>query len=287
MTGDNIFAETSGEGFADLHLHSIFSDGSLSPADVVDHAAQSCLRAIALTDHDTVDGIDEAMAQGAARHVEVITGVELSATLDERDVHILGYFFDHRNELLTEQMTLYKSERIKRAEKIIQKLNRHGVTVTMDSVMAKAGKGSVGRPHIADAIIDAGYAENTAEAFEEFLGYGARAYETKFNITPEYAIRLIAQAGGISFLAHPSLNMKQKYIQQIIGAGVNGIECIHPKHSPDATDYFRRLVHQHHLLECGGSDCHARHDRIAIGQFPIPYHWVEKMKTHLLYSVKT
>jgi predicted metal-dependent phosphoesterase TrpH len=286
MTDIN-FSSESDNGYADLHVHSIFSDGQLRPSQVVDYAAQSNLRAIALTDHDTVDGLEEAIACGSACGVEVIPGIELSATMEDREVHILGYFFDPANTLLKQQIHLYKAERIKRAEKIIKKLNTHGITVNMDSVMTKAGKGAVGRPHIADAIIEAGYAQNTFEAFKEFLGHGALAYQERFSISPEYAIRLIGQAGGLSFLAHPSLNMKQKHIYHIIQAGVNGIECIHPKHSPDATNYFRRLVQQYHLMESGGSDCHARHEAIMIGRFPIPYGWVEKMKSHLLQTTKS
>ena len=264
--------------YADLHIHSYFSDGFLSPMEVVEYAAKSGLRAIALTDHDTVDGLDEAIAAGKMFGVEVITGIELSATIDDRDIHILGYLFDHHDADFKKQVDLYKKERVNRAEKIVEKLNRFGIRVDMDQVMVQAGKGAVGRPHIADAVVQAGFAKDTNSVFRDFLGYGGSAYEDKYKISPEVAIRLIRDAGGVSFLAHPSFGMKQKYLQLLIKSGVSGIECTHPKHTPEATLYFQRIVEQHHLLQSGGSDCHARDGNIFIGKYKISYSEIEKMK---------
>ncbi len=264
--------------YADLHIHSYFSDGFLSPSGVVEEAARCGLVAVALTDHDTVDGIDEAMEAGYRLGIEVITGVELSATLDDRDIHILGYLFDHRDEAFMQSVNLYKKERFHRAEKIVGKLNKAGVRVDMQRVMARAGKGSIGRPHIADAVVEAGFAKDTSSVFRDFLGYGGSAYEDKYRISPEVAIRLIKEAGGVSFLAHPSIGMKQKHLHQIITSGIDGIECIHPKHTDESTRYFQRLTYQHHLLQCGGSDCHARDGNVFIGKFKVPYSAVEEMK---------
>lgn len=277
---------TTATTYADLHIHSYFSDGFLSPTQVVAYAAGAGLRAIALTDHDTVDGLDEAIAAGVNHNVEVLTGIELSATIDDRDIHILGYLFDHHDEVFRRAVTLYKQERFHRAEKIVQKLNRFGVGVDMDQVMARAGKGAVGRPHIADAVVHAGFAKDTNSVFRDFLGYGASAYEDKYKITPEMAIRLIHDAGGVAFLAHPSIGIKQKYLYQVISSGVDGIECTHPKHTDDASRYFQRIVKQHGLLECGGSDCHARDGNIFIGKYPVSYEVIEKMKSLAAQNVK-
>lgn len=272
--------------YADLHIHSYFSDGFLSPTQVVAYAAGAGLSAIALTDHDTVDGLDEAMTAGEDYNVEVLTGIELSATIDDRDIHILGYMFDHRDEAFRRSVALYKQERFHRAEKIVQKLNRFGVGVDMDQVMARAGKGAVGRPHIADAVVHAGFAKDTNSVFRDFLGYGASAYEDKYKISPEMAIRLIHDAGGVAFLAHPSIGMKQKYLHQVISSGIDGIECTHPKHTDDASRYFQRIVQQHRLLESGGSDCHARDGNIFIGKYPVPYGVIEKMKLLVAQNAK-
>lgn len=272
--------------YADLHIHSYFSDGFLSPTQVVEYASKLGLRAISLTDHDTVDGLDEAIAAGEKFNVEVITGIELSATIDDRDIHILGYLFDHQDEDFKNAVDVYKRERINRAEKIVQKLNKFGVHVDMDQVMARAGKGAVGRPHIADAVVQAGFAKDTNSVFRDFLGYGGSAYEDKYKISPEVAIRLIRKAGGVSFLAHPSFGMKQKYLYQVISSGINGIECTHPKHTQDASLYFQRIVKQYHLLQSGGSDCHARDGNVFIGKFPVLYSMIEKMKMHVAQTDK-
>lgn len=277
MTTVNSYMSRS-ERYADLHIHSYYSDGFLSPAQIVEYASKSGLSAIALTDHDTVDGLDEAIEAGKIFNIEVLSGIELSATIDDRDIHILGYLFDHHDEKFRQQVELYKKERVNRAEKIVRKLNKFGVGIGMDQVMARAGKGAIGRPHIADAVVEAGFAKDTHAVFRDFLGYGGSAYEDKYKISPEMAIKLIHDAGGVSFIAHPSLGMKQKYLYRIIGSGVTGIECTHPKHTPESSQYFQRIVQQHRLLECGGSDCHARDGNIFIGKFPVMYHTIEKMR---------
>jgi hypothetical protein len=271
-------SEVYSEVYADLHIHSHFSDGFLSPDEIVQQASQCGLRAIALTDHDTVDGLDEALTAGAYCNVEVLTGIELSATIDDKDIHILGYLFDHHDETFRRSIELYKKERFHRAEKIVGKLNKAGVRVAIEQVMAQAGKGAIGRPHIADAVVQAGYAKDVGAVFRDYIGYGGSAYEDKYRISPEIAIRLIRDAGGVSFLAHPSIGMKQKHLYQVISAGIDGIECTHPKHTEESTRYFQRIVHQHKLLQCGGSDCHARDGNVFIGKFPVPYGLVIQMK---------
>ncbi|MBX7150230.1 PHP domain-containing protein [bacterium] len=267
--------------FVDLHMHSVHSDGQLPIRSIIDFAAGAGLRAIAITDHDTVEGVDEAMQLGREKGLEIISGVELSATIENRDIHILGYLFNHSDKHFLDRISHFKDERYKRAEKMVRKLNNAGVHLQMDSVMEFAGQAAVGRPHIADAMVKHGFAESIEVAFRDYIGYGGIAYEDKFNITPEEAIRIITDAGGLSFLAHPSLNLKQKYLYQVIRSGIHGIETIHPNHSESSSSYYKRIAMQHALLESGGSDCHGRNGEINIGKYRVPYRVIEAMKEKL------
>lgn len=267
--------------FVDLHMHSVHSDGQLPVRSIIDFAATAGLRAIAITDHDAVEGIEEAMQLGREKGLEVISGIELSATIENRDIHILGYFFNHEDQFFLNRIRRFKDERYKRAEKMVRKLNAAGVQLQMDAVMEFAGHAAVGRPHIADAMVKHGLAESIEVVFRDYIGYGGIAYEDKFNITPEEAIRIIADAGGLSFLAHPSLNLKQKYLYQIIHSGIHGIETIHPNHSENSSSYYKRIVQQHGLLESGGSDCHGRNGEINIGKYHVPYAVIDAMKQRL------
>lgn len=266
---------------ADLHMHSIHSDGQLPVQAIIDFAANAGLRAISITDHDTVEGVEEAMQLGHENGLEVIAGIELSATIENRDIHILGYFFNHKDKNFLNRIAHFKNERYNRAEKMVRKLNNAGVKLQMDSVMEFAGQAAVGRPHIADAMVKHGFAESIEVAFRDYIGYGGIAYEDKFNITPEEAICIIADAGGLSFLAHPSLHLKQKYLYQVIHSGISGIETIHPNHSENSSSYYKRIVLQHGLLESGGSDCHGRNGEINIGKYAVPYAAIEAMKQRL------
>ncbi len=264
---------------ADLHIHTTASDGYFKPAEAVQHAVDQGLRAMALTDHDNVDGISAAQESAGAR-MEVIPGIELSSSIESRDIHILGYFIDTDSAVLLEHLARCRGERVERAERMVAKLNRYGVPISMEMVLEQSGLGSVGRPHIADAVVKAGYARTTGEVFRDYIGYGGVAYEEKLRVTPEEAIRIIHEANGLAFLAHPTLQLNEKYLYQILKAGLDGIETIHPFVSDPAHTYYKRIASQHELLECGGSDSHGRGD-IPIGCRTIPYAWVERMKERM------
>ena len=187
----------------DLHVHSNASDGSFPPAEVVRHAKEGGLTAMALTDHDTVDGLAEAVAAGEQLGVEIIPGVEISAQFPSGTMHILGLFVDYHNGLLDQRLAVLKQARIDRNPQIINKLNALGLPVTMARVEEISGGGQVGRPHIARALMEAGYVKDLQEAFDKYLGYRKAAYVSKFRFPPDQALTMIREAKGIPVLAHP------------------------------------------------------------------------------------
>lgn len=268
---------------ADLHMHTICSDGIFSPYELIKKCKQKDLSVIAITDHDSVAAFPDAIEYGKEFGVEVIPGVELSALVDDKDVHILGYFLDYTNKRLLEYLEFFRVERVKRAERIVAKLNSINVPLTMESVMQKAGTGSVGRPHIASALMEKGHIQSYQEAFEKFIGNGGPAYEKKFNLSPEEAIKLISSSGGLSFLAHPGRYTSDEVLNTLIKSGLDGIEVIHPSHTPTHTSHYRGVVGEYFLLESGGSDFHGgrKNDDDVLGYYYIDEQRVMMMKNRL------
>jgi predicted metal-dependent phosphoesterase TrpH len=268
---------------ADLHTHTYYSDGALSPAELVARAAELGLSVISITDHDSIEGVAEAREQGARLGVEVIPGVELSATLGTKDIHILGYLFDPCNEHLLNTLELFRRERMIRAERIVEKLNRLDLPLRFDSVLERAGRGAVGRPHIAAALLDEGLTANYSEAFESYIGDSGPAYEPKYRISPEDAVDIIAEAGGLSMLAHPGWYVSDEELLVLIRAGLDGIETVHPGHDADRTRHYRGIASTYFLLESGGSDFHGgkRNDYIHFGSCTVSPECVTAMKRRL------
>ena len=271
------------EGRADLHLHTTFSDGALSPQGLVKKAHDAGLKAIAITDHDHVGALEEAVDWGRTYGVEVISGLELSATFAEKDIHILAYFFDPTDKTLLEYLDVFRKERLRRAERIVEKLNKINIPITLNAVLEKAGEGSIGRPHIANALLDEGWTETYHEAFSKYIGTNGPAYEKKFQLSPEEAIRLVSSCGGLTFLAHPGNYTTEAELLELIKKGLDGIEVIHPSHNETRQDYYRGVVNQYFLLESGGSDYHGgkKNDDYAFGTFSVPLHVVETMRSRL------
>ena len=268
---------------ADLHLHTAYSDGASTPREIVDKARAVGVTTISITDHDNVGGLDEAVEYGKSVGVEVIPGLELSVTMGEKDVHILAYFFDHRNRSLLDYLTFFRYERLKRAERIVEKLNKINIPITFESVQEQAGVGSLGRPHIASAMMEEGFIDSYHEAFAKYIGVGGPAYEKKFQLSPEEAIKLISQSGGLSFLAHPGKYTTEVELALLIKAGLDGIEVVHPSHNEARQEHYRGVVSQYFLLESGGSDYHGgkRNDDGAFGTFWVPISVVQAMKKRL------
>jgi 3',5'-nucleoside bisphosphate phosphatase len=259
------------EGGVDLHLHSTCSDGSSTPEEVVARAAGLGLSVISLTDHDSVSGVEAAQAAGDAAGVKVVSGSELSAKFNDQDFHILGYFLDRENEQLIEALAMYRDERRNRAERIIKRLNRLGVKVVFEQVLAKADGASIGRPHIADVLVEEGFCFSPNEAFHKYLGYGKAAYEEKYVMAPSEAVEVIHQAGGIAVIAHPGLYRADQMLPGLVEQGVDGIEVWHIKHRAEENRRYSAFADEHGLLKSGGSDCHGdgRGDAI-MGKVDIP-----------------
>ena len=269
---------------ADLHTHTNYSDGIYTPAELIKKAKDAGLNYLAITDHDNVDAVEGAIKYGKVIGVEIIPGVEISANYSGREVHILGYFFDYKNAELLEHLRNFRKERMKRAEKIIEKLNGMSIQLKIEDVLSLAiGNGSVGRPHIAFALLEHNYIENYHDAFNKYIGDGKPAYDKKPNIAAYDAIKLIAKSGGLSFVAHPGKNIREKMLIELIEFGLDGIEVLHPSHNSSDITYFQNVTEQYFLLDSGGSDFHGGriNDDSILGSYWISEQKVKAMKNRL------
>ena len=240
----------------DLHMHTTCSDGRLTPAELVAKAAKADLSGLAITDHDTVDAWPDASRAAADTEVELISGVELTAFMEDRTVHLLGYFFHPENPALVEFLEEDRQRRRRRAEKIVDKLNGMGMPLSFEAVLDQADGGSICRPHIARALLEEGYTSSYQEAFVRYIGDDQPAYVDVRGAAPEEAIRIVQQAGGITSIAHPGQHITEGMLERLIDAGIDGVEAIHPAHDTLMTEHYRRLADERDLLVTGGSDYH-------------------------------
>lgn len=245
--------------YADLHLHSTRSDGHDTPAALVRRATAQGLQAIALTDHDTVLGVADARAEAERHGVRLLTGTELSVSVDGEEVHLLAYGFDPTNAALRDHLTWFVEARAERAQQMVAQLQADGVPVTMDDVTAEAADGgALGRPHVAAALASVGAVDSVGDAFEQYLTPGAPGYVGKPAVPAADALDLVHDAGGVGVLAHPGHWTPTDRIHALIRAGLDGIEVVHPSHDPYLVDYYRTLADRRDLLATGGSDYHGR-----------------------------
>jgi 3',5'-nucleoside bisphosphate phosphatase len=270
---------------ADLHLHTTVSDGRHSPSELVALARKAGLRAIAITDHDSVDGIEEALIEGEWQGPEVIPGIELSTLSGDREIHILGYYPDRENRLLRETIAAMIESRRNRAVKMVEKLNLLGIDISTEMVAEIAGGEFIGRPHIARALMEKGYINNISEAFSEgYIGRGGRAYVERLKLTPTEGISMLLQADAIPVLAHPGYlskgpPMEDEEIKCLVTGGLRGIEVYYSRHSAEQEAYYSGIARQYNLLVTGGSDCHGNPDGGNIlGTIRLPYKYVEALK---------
>ena len=269
-------------GFADLHLHSSFSDGTYSPEELVSHAARHGLAAIALTDHDTVEGCERAGLACKAAGLEFISGTELTAEQNGNELHILGYFVDIRNSRLLSDLAEFQAVRHKRIHEMVARLNELNVPLEAEAVFALANCRSPGRPHVARALVNAGVCGSMDEAFDRFLKKNRPAWAPKMKISAQVAIDLIHRAGGLAVMAHPGLNRSDHEIPGLVKAGLDGIECFHTKHSFSTSEHYLQLAGQFHLLVTGGSDCHGlSKGKPLIGTVKLPYENVARLKARV------
>jgi 3',5'-nucleoside bisphosphate phosphatase len=264
---------------ADLHLHTFFSDGTYSPEEVAELAKKNGLRAVALTDHDTMEGCPRMAAACQALGVEFIPATELTAEIAGHEIHFLGYFLDPANETLLRELARYQAVRQERIREMSAKLNALGVSLRAEAVFTLANCRAPGRPHVARALVQEGFCATLDEAFERFLRKGKPAWVPKFKVSAVEAIRLIQQAGGLAVMAHPGLNRTDEVIPALVEVGMDGLECFHTKHSTSMTEHYLEIAEHHHLLVTGGSDCHGlSKGRPLIGTVKVPYRLVELMK---------
>jgi len=266
----------------DLHMHTTYSDGAFSPTELVLKAKEVGLDVISITDHDSVNGLKEAMAVGKEIGIEVIPGLEISTDLDEKEIHLLAYFIDIDNDELQKYLSFFRDERLYRAKRIVQKLRNLGFSITIDDVIDHAQNSAIGRPHIAYAMVNLGLINNYYEAFEKYIGDYGPAFERKIHVSPQSATKLISDAGGLSFIAHPGY-MKESILTDLIKAGIDGIEVIHPGHSENQINFYRGIVNQYCLLEAGGSDFHGgkKEDGNSLGKYLISPNNLEAMRNML------
>ena len=265
--------------FVDLHLHSRFSDGTYGPEELAAQARRCELAAIALTDHDSVEGCPETARACAAAGIEFIVGAELTAEQDGNELHILGYCLDTRNVRLLTRLARFQAVRQDRVREMVARLNRLKVPLSADAVFALANCRAPGRPHVARALVAAGLCRSLDEAFERFLKKNRPAWVPKFKMSGAEALDLIHQAGGVAVLAHPGLNRTDEVIPGMVEAGMDGIECFHTKHSTATTQRYLELASRFHLLVTGGSDCHGLNKgKPLIGTVKVPYQHLEELK---------
>jgi 3',5'-nucleoside bisphosphate phosphatase len=270
---------TSRPPTCDLHTHSLWSDGTEPPAQVVEHALDRELSALALTDHDTLEGLPEARARAQGTNLRVISGVELSSAEHGAEVHVLGYFLDETPGELTAALARFREVRRERARLMLERLSSMGMPLSEEDVFARAKGGTVGRPHVAEALVARGFVASLDEAFRRFLGNHGPAWVPKPVLTPAEAVALIRRAGGAAVVAHPATIGRDSLIADLAKQGLAGLECIHPKHDPSTTERYRDMARKLGLVVTGGSDCHGRRPGgSVIGYGDVPLSVVDELE---------
>jgi predicted metal-dependent phosphoesterase TrpH len=265
--------------FADLHLHSHFSDGTFSPEEVVARGQRAGFVALALTDHDTVDGCARMAAACKTAGIEFITGAELTAEHKDTELHILGYFLDVTNKELLVELARFQIVRQNRIREMVARLNELHVPLKADEVFALANCASPGRPHVARTLVQGGHCGSLDEAFEHYLKKGRPAWVPKAKMSALESIELIHQAGGLAVMAHPGLNRTDELIPDLVHAGLDGLECYHTKHSNRVARHYLQMADKLNLLITGGSDCHGKSKgKPLIGTVKLDYAHVDKLK---------
>ncbi|MFQ5835242.1 MAG: PHP domain-containing protein [bacterium] len=255
----------------DLHIHTVFSDGTYTPEEAVLQAKKLGLTAISITDHDSVAGLDRALAAGKRLGIEVVPGVEMSTDVGEDEIHILGYFLNWKKEDFLRQLEGFQAARANRNQKLLKRLDDLGMRVDYREVRKLAPHGVISRLHIARLMVEKGYVRSIGDAFEQWLNPGKPAYVQKMKVSPLNIIELLLKAEAVPVLAHPFLSRRDDLIPGLIRAGLKGIEVYHGAHNPQIVTHYQRIAQKHHLLITGGSDCHGEaKDKVLMGKIRVP-----------------
>jgi len=268
----------------DLHLHTNYSDGYFSPFEIVKKIQKTGARIISITDHDNIGGIKEAIRTGIKEQIEVIPGVEISGEYENREMHILGYFIDPSSEPLKNLLQEIRDERILRLKKIIEKMNELGSKITYEDVKEDLKPNvSIGRPHIANALVKEGFVKSFFDAFVKYIGDDKIADVKKVRPAYDKVFKIIREAGGLSFVAHPARYFNEEEIKIFKTAGLDGIEVIHPSHSASEVKKYKDIASKFNLLTSGGSDFHGgrKNDAGNMGKYYITEKDVDRMRNAL------
>jgi len=264
---------------ADLHLHTHFSDGTDSPERVVELAVAAGLSIIAITDHDNTEALSPAAVAAARSGIELIAGIEMSASAEGEEVHLLGFLIDTGNPVLTQHLAEQQARRVERVREMVQKLKGAGVTIDAEEVFAVAGQGTVGRPHVAQVLLKHGYITTFSEAFTRYIGPKNPGFVPGSPLAPSRIIRVIRAAGGVPVLAHPVYLKRDDLIEQFVTEGLAGLEVYHSGHEPDTVRHYEQLANRLHLLRTGGSDYHGNSkEGLPVGAVKIPVALVDSLK---------
>jgi hypothetical protein len=266
----------------DLHTHSTASDGLFAPSELLQQAKAAGLEVQALTDHDTTNGIPEALTAARQLGIELIPGIEINTDIEGNEVHVLGYFIDYQQTALQQKLQVLRDSRLRRGERMVENLNKMGIAIRWERVREIA-QGSVGRPHIAKALLEQGYVKSIPEAFDKYISSNSPAYVARYKLEPEHAIRLIVSAGGLPVLAHPlahpGLATIQQRFPQMHEAGLVGLETYYGPYTPEQVQTIKTFADEHDLIATGGSDYHGPgiHPTPLGGRY-VPYEAVERLK---------
>ena len=268
--------------YVDLHTHSTASDGVYSPVELLQHAKDVGLRVLALTDHDNTDGLQEAAQAAAQLAIDFIPGIEINTDVAGGEIHVLGYYLEYERPAFQAVLKTLRDARERRGERMVELLNEHGISISWERVREIA-QGSVGRPHVAEALLEAGYVQSIGEAFDKYIGRGCYAYVPRYKLAPEDAVRLIASTNGLPVIAHPlelpGLDELRNCLPGLCKAGMVGLEAYYGPYSTEEEQVLRALADEYHLISTGGSDFHGpgMHPT-PLGGRPVPYEAVERLK---------
>lgn len=267
--------------YVDLHTHTTASDGAYSPRALVRLAREKGLTAIAISDHDTTDGVAEATEAGRELGVEVVPAVEMSTDVADNEVHVLGYFIDIADAPFQALLATLREARLGRARKMVDKLVPLGVTLDWQRVQALAGDGAVGRPHVAKAMVEAGYVPDVKTAFDRYIGRNGPAYVERYKLTPADAVRAIRAVRGLAVLAHPLEGSGSlPILPELVAAGLGGMECLYTGYSANQVADLQTIARKHGLVVTGGSDFHGEGvaANAVLGQPPVAYGYLTAMR---------